>query len=61
MDAKESVPAEPFDFTELLRPGLPPAATRWTGFPKYNFVGGHNDPTRIPIEGLIDLALKKGK
>ena len=56
MDAKESVPAEPFDFTELLRPGLPPAATRWTGFPKYNFVGGHNDTDSVPVDGLVAAA-----
>jgi len=56
MDAKESVPAEPFDFTELLRPGLPPAATRWTGFPQYHFVGGHNDTDSVPVDGLVAAA-----
>ena len=35
--------AELFDYAELLRPDLPPAAAKWTGFPKFNFVGGHND------------------
>jgi 2-aminoadipate transaminase len=42
-----------FDFTTLFAPGLPAAAARWTGFPKYNFVGGHNDPEHLPLEGLI--------
>jgi len=32
---------------------LPPPAPRWAGFPKYNFIGGHNDPTLIPVEELI--------
>jgi 2-aminoadipate transaminase len=35
---------------------LPPPAPRWTGFPKYNFIGGHNDPTRIPAAALADAA-----
>ena len=33
---------------------LPDPSPRFGGFPKYNFVGGHNDPERIPIEGLIE-------
>src|ERR1700675_1051617 len=48
--------AEQFDYAELLRPDLPPAAARWTGFPKYNFVGGHNDAGSVPVEGLIAAA-----
>jgi 2-aminoadipate transaminase len=35
---------------------LPPPAPRWGGFPKYNFIGGHNDPTRIPAAALADAA-----
>ena len=35
---------------------VPPAAPRWSGFPKYNFIGGHNDPTRIPATALADAA-----
>jgi hypothetical protein len=27
------------DFTSLLAPGLPPAAAKWNGFAKYNFIG----------------------
>ena len=45
-----------FDYADLLRPDLPPAAIRWTGFPKYNFVGGHNDADSVPVEGLIAAA-----
>jgi 2-aminoadipate transaminase len=45
-----------FDYTPLLRPDLPPPAAKWSGFPKYNFVGGHNDADSIPVEGLIAAA-----
>ena len=48
--------AEMFDYTELLRPDLPPAAAEWSGFPKFNFVGGHNDADSVPVEGLIAAA-----
>ena len=45
-----------FDFSRLLAKGVPEPAARFTGFPKYNFVGGHNDPTQIPIEALTEAA-----
>lgn len=45
-----------FDYSSLLRPDLPPAAAKWTGFPTYNFVGGHNDADSVPIEDLIAAA-----
>jgi 2-aminoadipate transaminase len=45
--------AVPFDFGPLLAPNLPPAAAKFTGFPKYNFVGGHNDATQVPVDALI--------
>lgn len=41
-----------FDYAPLLAPGLPPAAPKWSGFPRYNFVGGHNDPTQVPVADL---------
>lgn len=41
------------DLAPLLAPGLPPPAARWTGFPKHNFVGGHNDPEHLPLEKLV--------
>lgn len=31
---------------------LPPAAKPWTGFPTYNFVGGHNNRDATPVEAL---------
>ena len=42
-----------FDFAPLLRPNLPPAAVRYSGFPPFNFVGGHNDAATTPVDELI--------
>src|SRR6201987_5302186 len=44
------------DFTPLLAPGLPPAAAKWSGFAKYNFIGGHNDADQVPLAALIKAA-----
>ncbi|MBS0242759.1 MAG: PLP-dependent aminotransferase family protein, partial [Proteobacteria bacterium] len=44
--------ATPLDYTNLLAADLPPAAVKYAGFPKYNFVGGHNDAASLPVEGL---------
>jgi len=45
-----------FDFTPLLAAGLPPPAVKWSGFAKYNFVGGHNDPDHVPVDQLLKAA-----
>src|SRR5579863_679967 len=45
-----------FDFAPLLAPKLPPPAVKWNGFPKYNFVGGHNDADELPLDALIKAA-----
>jgi 2-aminoadipate transaminase len=45
-----------FAYSHLFAKDLPPPAPRWTGFPKYNFIGGHNDPERIPAAALADAA-----
>src|SRR5256886_524966 len=45
-----------FDFAPLFPAGLPAPAARWTALAKYSFVGGNNDPERVPVEGLIDAA-----
>jgi 2-aminoadipate transaminase len=45
-----------FDFVPLLPPDLPAPVARWTGFPKYNFVGGHNDADHLPLERLTAAA-----
>jgi len=44
------------DFGPLLAPGLPPPAAKWNGFPKYNFVGGHNDAAHVPVADLVKAA-----
>ena len=41
-----------FDFTRFFHADTKPAIGRWTGFPPYNFVGGHNDETMVPVEAL---------
>ena len=46
----------PFDFAPLLAPGTPAPAAKWNGFPKYNFVGGHNDADNVPVQALIEAA-----
>ena len=48
----------PFDISPLLKPGLPTAAGKWTGFPTYNFVGGHNDGAGVPAAALSAAASK---
>jgi 2-aminoadipate transaminase len=45
-----------FDFAPLLAAGLPPPAVKYAGFPKHNFVGGHNDPEHVPVDALIAAA-----
>jgi hypothetical protein len=42
-----------FDFAPLLRPDLPPAAVKYTGFPPFNFVGGHNDAATCVMAQLL--------
>lgn len=41
-----------FDFTPILAANLPPPAARWTGWAKYNFTFGNNDPDGVAIEDL---------
>lgn len=43
-------------FSRLFAKELPPPAPRWVGFPTHNFVGGHNDPTQIPVAALAEAA-----
>jgi len=45
-----------FDFESVMRPGLPGPAGRWSGFPDFNFVGGHNAPENIPTDALVEAA-----
>ncbi|MCB1509421.1 MAG: PLP-dependent aminotransferase family protein [Hyphomicrobiaceae bacterium] len=39
-----------FDFETVMRPNLPAPAGRFGGFPKHNFIGGHNAPEHIPVD-----------
>jgi 2-aminoadipate transaminase len=48
--------ASGFAYSHCFAKGLPPPAPRWTGFPKYNFIGGHNDPVRIPATAMAEAA-----
>ena len=45
-----------FDFAPLLAPGTPAPAVKWNGFPKYNFIGGHNDAKQLPVDRLVEAA-----
>jgi 2-aminoadipate transaminase len=45
-----------FAYSHLFAKDLPPPTPLWTGFPKYNFIGGHNDPVRIPAAALAEAA-----
>lgn len=47
-----------FDFESRFAKGLPVPHPNWTGFPKYNFIGGHNDPESIPVERLIEATAR---
>lgn len=46
----------PFAYPHLFGKQAPPPAPRWAGNAKYNFIGGHNDRTLIPVEELIAAA-----
>ena len=45
-----------FDIAPLLAPNQPPPAPKWNGFPKYNFIGGHNDAGNTPVAELTEAA-----
>jgi 2-aminoadipate transaminase len=45
-----------FAYSGLFAEGLPAPQPRWTGFPRYNFIGGHNDPVHVPAEELAAVA-----
>jgi 2-aminoadipate transaminase len=51
-----SIAAGPFDFAPLLAADLPTPAARWDGFPRYNFIGGHNDAAKVPVDDLVAAA-----
>jgi 2-aminoadipate transaminase len=53
---REDTRMDRFDFAPLLATGLPPAAVKFKGFPKYNFIGGHNDSAELPLDALVKAA-----
>ena len=44
------------DFAALLAQGVPEPQPRFTAHPRYNFIGGHNDPEEIPSAALARAA-----
>src|SRR5258708_15441961 len=54
--AASTTAASDFDFAPVLATGLPAPAIKWNGFPKYNFVGGHNDAAQVRVDELIAAA-----
>jgi 2-aminoadipate transaminase len=44
------------EFAYDFAPNLPVPAGKWSGFAKYNFIGGHNDAAQVPVEALIAAA-----
>lgn len=43
-------------FDQLFAANLPAPAMRWSGQPRFNFTGGHNDPEILPVEALMASA-----
>ena len=41
-----------FDINSFLHSGALAPAKEWKGYPKYNFIGGHNDNDSIPVKDL---------
>src|SRR5215472_16501579 len=45
-----------FAYSHLFAEDLPAPAPRWAGFPKFNFIGGHNDREHVPAVALAAAA-----
>jgi 2-aminoadipate transaminase len=43
-------------FAAQAAAGAPGPAARFGGFPPFYFIGGNNDPTQIPLDGLAQAA-----
>ncbi len=54
-----------FDFRTAVNSDLPAPQKLWSAFPKYNFVGGHNDADSLPIDEITaacnSVLLREGK
>ena len=42
------------DFAKLLTSAAQGSDARFTGFPEFNFVGGHIDADTIPVDAMIE-------
>ena len=42
------------DFENFFNADLPESSKKYSGFPKYNFIGGHNSKENIPVNELIE-------
>ena len=47
-----------FNINNFLRKDSLPASPKWSTFPQFNFIGGHNDEQLIPVEQLEEAAKK---
>lgn len=47
-----------FNPESLFASNVAAGAARWSGAPKYNFVGGHNDPESVPGQALMNAATR---
>ena len=54
-----------FNVEKFLHSDSLSPAMEWKGYPKYNFIGGHNDSESIPIKSLKEsiekIILREGK
>ena len=41
------------EYSTFFKSDLPAPSQRWSGFPEYNFIGGHNDAETIPVDDMI--------
>ena len=41
-------------FENFFNADLPESSKKYSGFPKYNFIGGHNSKENIPVNELIE-------
>jgi 2-aminoadipate transaminase len=48
--------ATDFAYSHRFATDLPAPAPRWAGFPKFNFIGGHNDREHVPAAELAAAA-----
>ena len=54
-----------FDVKSFLHSDALGPAVEWKGYPKFNFIGGHNDNENIPVislkESIDKVILREGK